>query len=151
MLKDFLSKSNYFLFHYLLIIDDRFGLLVLISILQIQNKFFQNLTKPLQCYWDVLNKRSPLQVGLFRKPGVRSRIRALRACLDSGEEVDLAGFGAFDVADVIKTYFRWVLLLFSEHYVSSLRDLRGAPEVPPLCRETPSLGQQILERWEQMG
>ena len=35
--------------------------------------------------------------------------------------------------------------------LSSLRGLRGAPEVPPLCRETQSLGQQMLERWEQMG
>ena len=29
--------------------------------------------------------------------------------------------------------------------LSSLRGLRGAPEVPPLCRETQSLGQQMLE------
>ena len=35
--------------------------------------------------------------------------------------------------------------------LSTLRGLRGAPEVPPLCRETQSLGQQMLERWEQMG
>ena len=28
--------------------------------------------------------------------------------------------------------------------LSSLRGLSGAPEVPPLCRETQSLGQQIL-------
>ena len=35
--------------------------------------------------------------------------------------------------------------------LSSLRGLRGAPEVPPLCRETQSLGKQMLERWEQMG
>ena len=35
--------------------------------------------------------------------------------------------------------------------LSSLRGLRGAPEVPPLCRETQSLGQQMLERREEMG
>ena len=29
--------------------------------------------------------------------------------------------------------------------LSSLRGLRGTPEVPPLCRETQSLGQQMLE------
>ena len=29
--------------------------------------------------------------------------------------------------------------------LSSLRGSRGAPEVPPLCRETQSLGQQMLE------
>ena len=31
-------------------LDDHFGLLVLISIVQISNKFLQNLTRPLQCY-----------------------------------------------------------------------------------------------------
>ena len=31
--------------------------------------------------------------------------------------------------------------------LSTLRGLRGAPEVPPLCRETQSLGQQMFERW----
>ena len=29
--------------------------------------------------------------------------------------------------------------------LSTLRGLRGAPEVPSLCRETQSLGQQMLE------
>ena len=29
--------------------------------------------------------------------------------------------------------------------LSSLRGLSGAPEVPPLCRETQSLGQQMLK------
>ena len=29
--------------------------------------------------------------------------------------------------------------------LSTLRGSRGAPEVPPLCRETQSLGQQMLE------
>ena len=49
-MKVFLIKSNLDFFHYLITIDDRFGLLVLIIIVQISNKFFQNLTKPLQCY-----------------------------------------------------------------------------------------------------
>ena len=30
--------------------------------------------------------------------------------------------------------------------LSTLRGLRGAPEVPPLCRDTQSLGQHMLER-----
>ena len=34
--------------------------------------------------------------------------------------------------------------------LSTLRGLREAPEVPPLCRETQSLGQQMLERWAKM-
>ena len=28
--------------------------------------------------------------------------------------------------------------------------IMGEPEVPPLCRETQSLGQQMLERWQEM-
>ena len=41
--------------------------------------------------------------------------------------------------------------------LSTLRGLRGAPEVPPLCRETQSLGQQMLNApgnlldWEYIG
>ena len=35
--------------------------------------------------------------------------------------------------------------------LSTLRGLKGAPEAPPLCRETQYLGQHMLERWEQMG
>ena len=35
--------------------------------------------------------------------------------------------------------------LFTLRALSSLRGLRGAPEVPPLYRETQSLGQQMLE------
>ena len=27
--------------------------------------------------------------------------------------------------------------------------IMGEPEAPPLCQETQSLGQQMLERWEQ--
>ena len=29
--------------------------------------------------------------------------------------------------------------------------IMGAPAVTPLCQETQSLGQQMLERWEKMG
>ena len=49
----FLFKSKKYLFQIPLLynyIDDRLGFLVLISIAQIPNKFFQNLMKPLQCY-----------------------------------------------------------------------------------------------------
>ena len=44
----FFSNQISIFFHYLITIDDRFGLLVLISIVQIPNKFFQNLTKQWQ-------------------------------------------------------------------------------------------------------
>ena len=35
-------------------------------------------------------------------------------------------------------------LVMTLRALSSLRGLRGAPEAPPLCRETQSLGQQML-------
>ena len=49
-MKDFLFKSNYYFFHYLITIDDRFGLLVLISIVQISNKFFQTFTNTIAMF-----------------------------------------------------------------------------------------------------
>ncbi|KAK4871855.1 hypothetical protein RN001_015979 [Aquatica leii] len=47
------------------------------------------------------------QVGLFRKPGVRSRIQALKATVESqGENINFNEQQAYDVADMIKQYFR---------------------------------------------
>ena len=45
-------------------------------------------------------------MGLFRKPGVRSRIQKLRELHESNELVDYSQFGACDIADLVKTYFR---------------------------------------------
>ncbi|KAM9313932.1 rho GTPase-activating protein 7 isoform 2-T2 [Pholidichthys leucotaenia] len=50
------------------------------------------------------------QVGLFRKSGVKSRIQALRqmneACGADGGGVSYEGQSAYDVADMLKQYFR---------------------------------------------
>ncbi|XP_032811166.2 rho GTPase-activating protein 7 isoform X1 [Petromyzon marinus] len=47
------------------------------------------------------------QVGLFRKSGVKSRIQALREMNESGaESVNYEGQSAYDVADMLKQYFR---------------------------------------------
>ncbi|XP_067852204.1 rho GTPase-activating protein 7 isoform X2 [Heptranchias perlo] len=47
------------------------------------------------------------QVGLFRKSGVKSRIQALREVNESCPEgVSYEGQSAFDVADMVKQYFR---------------------------------------------
>uniref|UniRef100_A0A224XGN9 Putative tumor suppressor protein n=2 Tax=Panstrongylus TaxID=65342 RepID=A0A224XGN9_9HEMI len=47
------------------------------------------------------------QVGLFRKPGVRSRIQKLKSMAESqGDEINYEGQQAFDVADMVKQYFR---------------------------------------------
>lgn len=48
-----------------------------------------------------------LQVGLFRKSGVKSRIQTLRDQVESEpEQVSFSGQSAFDVADLVKQYFR---------------------------------------------
>ncbi|XP_054851987.1 stAR-related lipid transfer protein 8 isoform X2 [Eublepharis macularius] len=47
------------------------------------------------------------QVGIFRKSGVKSRIQALRLLNEvSPENVDYVGQSAYDVADLLKQYFR---------------------------------------------
>ncbi|KAJ8410944.1 hypothetical protein AAFF_G00179790 [Aldrovandia affinis] len=48
------------------------------------------------------------QVGLFRKSGVKSRIQALRQMNETGAEdgVSYEGQSAYDVADMLKQYFR---------------------------------------------
>ncbi|KAJ8281298.1 hypothetical protein GJAV_G00065940 [Gymnothorax javanicus] len=48
------------------------------------------------------------QVGLFRKSGVKSRIQALRQMNEAGPEglVSYEGQSAYDVADMLKQYFR---------------------------------------------
>ncbi|XP_041341061.1 stAR-related lipid transfer protein 8 isoform X2 [Pyrgilauda ruficollis] len=47
------------------------------------------------------------QVGIFRKSGVKSRIQALRHMNEtSPDNVDYSGQSAYDVADLLKQYFR---------------------------------------------
>lgn len=52
----------------------------------------------------------PAQVGLFRKSGVKSRIQALRQMNEAsgadGGGVNYEGQSAYDVADMLKQYFR---------------------------------------------
>lgn len=48
-----------------------------------------------------------LQVGLFRKSGVKSRIQALRQMNESSpENVNYEDQSAYDVADMVKQFFR---------------------------------------------
>lgn len=47
------------------------------------------------------------QLGLFRKPGVKSRIQYLREMIESDPDgFSFKGQSAFDVADMVKQYFR---------------------------------------------
>lgn len=45
-------------------------------------------------------------MGIFRKPGVRSRIQKLRELHENDEDVQYDTFGPCDIADMVKTYFR---------------------------------------------
>lgn len=47
------------------------------------------------------------QVGLFRKPGVRSRIQRLKNLAETQiDDLSFEGQQAYDVADMVKQYFR---------------------------------------------
>lgn len=47
------------------------------------------------------------QVGLFRKPGVRSRIQRLKNLAETHtDDLSFEGQQAYDVADMVKQYFR---------------------------------------------
>lgn len=51
--------------------------------------------------------RVSLQVGIFRKSGVKSRIQNLRELNESSpDNVCYEGHSAYDVADLVKQYFR---------------------------------------------
>lgn len=61
----------------------------------------------LMIYWKLLLMIMFVQVGLFRKSGVKSRILALREMNELNcNFVNYEGQFAFDVADMVKQYFR---------------------------------------------
>ncbi|XP_030756600.1 rho GTPase-activating protein 7 isoform X2 [Sitophilus oryzae] len=53
-----------------------------------------------------LQQNATDQVGIFRKPGVKSRIQALRNLVESNVCVDYSDQQSYDVADMVKQYFR---------------------------------------------
>ncbi|KAJ8923792.1 hypothetical protein NQ315_010374 [Exocentrus adspersus] len=53
-----------------------------------------------------LQQNAADQVGIFRKPGVKSRIQALRNMVESNVGVDYTEQQCYDVADMVKLYFR---------------------------------------------
>lgn len=53
-----------------------------------------------------LQQNAADQVGIFRKPGVKSRILALRNMVESNVGVDYTDQQCYDVADMVKQYFR---------------------------------------------
>ncbi|XP_076262663.1 rhoGTPase activating protein isoform X2 [Rhynchophorus ferrugineus] len=53
-----------------------------------------------------LQQNATDQLGIFRKPGVKSRIQALRNLVETNVCVDFSDQQAYDVADMVKQYFR---------------------------------------------
>ncbi|XP_035266247.1 stAR-related lipid transfer protein 13-like isoform X3 [Anguilla anguilla] len=67
----------------------------------------QPLPQSIQQAMRYLRSRCRDQVGIFRKSGVKSRIQALRRLNEaSPDHVDYEGQSAYDVADMLKQYFR---------------------------------------------
>ncbi|XP_068013699.1 stAR-related lipid transfer protein 8 isoform X1 [Melanerpes formicivorus] len=67
----------------------------------------QPLPQSIQQAMRYLRSRCLDQVGIFRKSGVKSRIQALRHMNESSpEHVSYEGQSAYDVADLLKQYFR---------------------------------------------
>ncbi|XP_046900400.1 rho GTPase-activating protein 7 isoform X1 [Hypomesus transpacificus] len=83
-----------------------FGVPLLINV----QRTGQPLPQSIQQAMRYLRNQCLDQVGLFRKSGVKSRIQALRqmneACGADGGGVNYEGQSAYDVADMLKQYFR---------------------------------------------
>lgn len=55
----------------------------------------------------ILRKVAPRAVGIFRKNGVKTRIKLLKEAIDANEEFRFQKtFTIYDIADMIKLYFR---------------------------------------------
>ncbi|XP_015119035.1 uncharacterized protein LOC107042491 [Diachasma alloeum] len=80
-----------------------FGVPLLLSL----QRTGQALPKCIQIALRWLRANALDQIGIFRKSGVRSRIQKLKAMTEiQGDNINFDGQQAFDVADLVKQYFR---------------------------------------------
>ncbi|XP_034938595.1 stAR-related lipid transfer protein 13 [Chelonus insularis] len=80
-----------------------FGVPLLLSL----QRTGQALPKCIQIALRWLRTNALDQVGIFRKSGMRSRIQKLKAMTETqGDNINFDGQQAFDVADLVKQYFR---------------------------------------------
>ncbi|ROT70317.1 hypothetical protein C7M84_011417 [Penaeus vannamei] len=77
-----------------------------VPLLVIAQRTGQPLPSGIQAALQYLRTSSLDQVGIFRKPGVRSRIQKLQELHEMGENIQYSDFGTCDIADMVKTYFR---------------------------------------------
>lgn len=75
------------------------------------------------------------QVGLFRKSGLKSRIQYLRELVESDPDgVSYEGQSAFDVADMVKQYFRDLPEpVFTGKLSESFLHIYQCEQTPGLC------------------
>jgi hypothetical protein len=100
-----LNTSYSSITYILLCVPDKtvFGVPLLLSL----QRHGQALPKCIQAALRWLRVNSLDQVGLFRKSGVRSRIQKLKLMTEmQGETINFDGQQAYDVADLVKQYFR---------------------------------------------
>lgn len=65
------------------------------------------LPKAIEMALDWLAENGRDQVGIFRRSGVKSRITALRALMEErGDTIEFNAFQSYDIADMVKQYFR---------------------------------------------
>ncbi|XP_019765316.2 rho GTPase-activating protein 7 isoform X2 [Dendroctonus ponderosae] len=79
-----------------------FGLPLTITLQRTGQVLPRNIEEALR--WLQLNAAD--QVGIFRKPGVKSRIQTLRNLVETNICVDYTDQQSYDVADMVKQYFR---------------------------------------------
>ena len=78
-----------------------------VPLLQNVQKFGQPLPICIQHALAYLRRTALDQVGLFRKPGVKGRIHKLRSLCELNPELEVfEDCSAYDIADLIKQYFR---------------------------------------------
>ena len=82
-----------------------------ISLINVQRNTGQPLPLPLQYALQFLRRTAITSQGLFRKSGVKTRIARLRHLMETNPEdsdkiFTKDDFSAYDIADLVKMYFR---------------------------------------------
>ena len=80
-----------------------------VSLLKNSQQYGQPLPLPLQYALQYLRRTSMNQQGIFRKSGVKTRITKLQQAMEANPEdieVCFDDYSPYDIADVVKVYFR---------------------------------------------
>lgn len=91
-------------YHIIILFADKnvFGVPITITLQRTGQVLPRNIEQALR--WLQMNAFD--HVGIFRKPGVKSRIQALRNRVETNVSLDYSDQQSYDVADMVKQYFR---------------------------------------------